>query len=116
MVGSGIITVLTFFLIAAGILVLGLVTSWIDRKVTALVQARVGPPWFQPVADILKLLGKETLVPEGSGRTVFLSAPLFGFAGIILAAGLLGHVLLMPGKGFLGDIKVTIKPLIDRPA
>ncbi len=103
MIVSGIRSVLIFVIIAFGILVLGLVTSWIDRKVTALVQARKGPPWFQPVADILKLLGKETLVPEGSGRTVFLLAPLFGLAGIALAAALLGFVLLRPEAGFIGD-------------
>ena len=112
MVVSGIISVLIFIIIAFGIFVLGLVTSWIDRKVTARVQARRGPPWFQPVADILKLLGKETLVPEGSGRTVFLLAPLFGLAGIALAAALLGLVLLRPDVGFIGDVIVLVYLLI----
>ncbi|MFC1490202.1 respiratory chain complex I subunit 1 family protein [Candidatus Latescibacterota bacterium] len=112
MVLSGITLVLKFILIALGILVLGLVTSWIDRKVTALVQARVGPPWFQPIADILKLLGKETLAPEGSGRTVFLLAPIFGLSGMILASGLLGHLLLWPEQGFVGDVIVLVYLLV----
>ncbi len=100
--------IVKFILIAVGVLVLGLVTSWIDRKVTALVHARVGPPWYQPIADILKLLGKETLVPEGSGRTVFLLAPLFGFAGMILASVLLVHVLIWPDQSFVGDVIVLV--------
>ncbi len=93
-------------------MLLGLVTSWIDRKVTARVQARIGPPWFQPFADILKLLGKETLVPTGSGRLVFLLSPLFGLAGVALASALLGQSLLKPQAGFLGDVIVLVYLLI----
>jgi len=99
---------MTFGGLAAGILVLGLLTSWIDRKVTALVQARVGPPWFQPIADILKLLGKETLAPDGPGRMVFLTAPLFGLAGMALTAALIGFVAVRPESGFIGDVLVLI--------
>ena len=112
MIESGIISIVKFVLIVIGILILGLFTSWLDRKVTARVQARVGPPWFQPVADIIKLLGKETLVPEGSGRTVFLLSPLFGLAGISLAAALLGHVMLWPDEGFIGDVVVLVYLLV----
>jgi len=103
-----IVLLLKFVVIAAGILVLGLVTSWIDRKVTARIHARVGPPWFQPIADILKLLGKETMVPDGPGRSVFLAAPLFGFAGIALASALLGHAIIFPETSFVGDVVVLV--------
>ena len=49
----------------------GLLTTWVDRKVTALVQMRVGPPFLQPFYDIRKLLIKETCVPEdGANRSV----------------------------------------------
>ena len=41
---------------------IGMASSWVDRKVTARLQWRVGPPWYQPVADVLKLFGKETVV------------------------------------------------------
>jgi len=109
---SGSLTLVYFMLIVTGILVLGLVTSWVDRKVTARVQARVGPPWYQPLADILKLLGKETLVPDQASRNVFLLAPLFGIAGASLAAGLLGYVLLFPDRGFLGDVVVLVYLLL----
>jgi NADH-quinone oxidoreductase subunit H len=45
------------FLLFPGLLftaVAGLLTSWVDRKVTALVQMRVGPPLLQPFFDIRK--------------------------------------------------------------
>ena len=41
----------TFAGAACATLALGLIFRWIDRKVTALVQWRVGPPWYQPLAD-----------------------------------------------------------------
>jgi len=107
-----VITIVYSILIAMAILVLGLITSWVDRKVTARVQARVGPPWFQPIADILKLLGKETLVPDGPGRTTFLLAPLVGLAGVAVAAALVGHTLLWPATGFVGDVVVLVYLLV----
>jgi len=105
---SGIRSLVIFVVFSIGTLVLGLITSWVDRKVTARVQARKGPPWFQPIADVLKLLGKETLVPEGGGRVIFLYSPLVGLASMACAASLLGYVLVRPDIGFLGDVVVLI--------
>ena len=34
-------------------------SEWFDRRLIARFQGRVGPPIFQPLADFLKLLGKE---------------------------------------------------------
>jgi NADH-quinone oxidoreductase subunit H len=87
--------------------VLGLVTSWIDRKVTARVQYRVGPPFLQPFIDIVKLLGKETVIPAGASREVFLSAPLLGLAGVIAVSTIL-WVNQFFAEGFAGDWIVII--------
>src|SRR3989304_3005245 len=38
--------------------------QFVDRKVTARLQNRVGPPWWQPFADLVKLLSKEDITPE----------------------------------------------------
>ena len=88
--------------------VVGLVTSWIDRKVTARVQMRVGPPFLQPFYDVVKLMIKETSVPEGASRALFLSAPLFGFAAVSLASMLIWRAMLLPGSGFGGDLIVVL--------
>lgn len=94
----------------AGTIVLGLLSKFIDRKVTAWVQWRKGPPWYQPAVDIIKLLGKETVVPEGARMTGFLLAPLLGFAAVSVAATLLWWVHLNPAAeaGFAGDVIVVL--------
>lgn len=88
--------------------VLGLFLIWVDRKVTAVVQSRVGPPWFQPFADIGKLLAKRMLVPRGSRAVGFLFAPLLAIAGSTLAAAIVFRTLLNPAAGFVGDLIVLI--------
>jgi NADH-quinone oxidoreductase subunit H len=88
--------------------VVGLLATWVDRKVTARLQYRVGPPWFQPFADLAKLLGKETIVPAGAARTVFLGAPLVGLASAALVGTLLWIATLNPGRTFIGDLIVVI--------
>ena len=79
-----------------------------DRKVTARVQYRVGPPVLQPVLDLVKLCHKETLIPSGAVPAVFLTAPLVGFAGVTVASGLLWGNNLNGDQSFLGDLFVAL--------
>jgi NADH-quinone oxidoreductase subunit H len=104
----GVFSVTYFVAVFAVTAIVGLVTSWVDRKVTARVQARVGPPWFQPFADFVKLLGKETLVPEGSRQKGFLVAPLLALAGVSLGAAALVSGGILDDRGFVGDIVVVL--------
>ena len=97
------------FLLTASI---GLLASWIDRKVTAKVQYRVGPPLLQPLIDIVKLLGKETLIPAGSSKITFLMAPVIGFASVILVSTLLWINNIYPAKSFIGDLIVVLYLLV----
>jgi len=92
--------------------IIGLLASWIDRKVTAKVQYRVGPPLLQPLIDIVKLLGKETLIPAGSSKITFLMAPVIGFASVILVSTLLWVNNIYPTKSFLGDLIVVLYLLV----
>jgi NADH-quinone oxidoreductase subunit H len=92
--------------------VIGLLASWIDRKVTARVQYRVGPPVLQPLIDIIKLLGKETLIPQGASKINFLMAPIIGFSSVVLVSTLLWINNINPEKSFLGDLIVALYLLI----
>jgi len=86
----------------------GMLASWIDRKVTARVQWRVGPPLLQPLYDFVKLLGKETIVPRGASRLTFLMAPMFGIVAVTLCSTLVWTAILWPGKSFGGDLIVLL--------
>lgn len=99
------------FLVFPGLLftaAAGLLTSWVDRKVTARVHMRVGPPLLQPFYDIGKLLIKETCVPAGGSTILFLLAPLIGLSGVVLASTILWRSLLEPGATFVGDLIVLL--------
>ncbi|UCF06829.1 MAG: NADH-quinone oxidoreductase subunit H [bacterium] len=88
--------------------IVGLLTTWVDRKVTARVQWRMGPPWYQPFADTVKLLGKEVVVPAGARRTGFLLMPLVGLAAATLASTMLWLINLNPETSFIGDTIVLV--------
>ena len=88
--------------------VLGLIASWIDRKVTARIQYRKGPPFFQPFIDIIKLLGKETLIPSGASKAMFVVAPVLGFGSVVIVSTLLWVNNSNLFNSFLGDIIVVI--------
>ncbi|OGO18264.1 MAG: hypothetical protein A2Z14_19710 [Chloroflexi bacterium RBG_16_48_8] len=66
-----------------------LFTIWLERKIIARIQDRLGPnrvgPFgvFQTVADLLKLLTKEILVPSGADRFVFIIAPFLVVMSVI---------------------------------
>jgi NADH-quinone oxidoreductase subunit H len=57
--------------------------EWVDRKVFAKLQNRYGPLYtgpsgiLQPLADFLKLLSKENIVPKAADKLMFNSAPIF---------------------------------------
>src|ERR1700744_5328900 len=59
--------------------------TYAERKVMAAMQLRRGPNvtgplgLLQPVADGVKLLGKETIIPTGSNVALFLGAPMLTF-------------------------------------
>lgn len=101
------LVILTFILATLGTVVLGLMSKWLDRKVTARIHWRVGPPWYQTFADVLKLLGKETIVPATGQKWLFLSAPMIGFAGTAVAVAILWGANLTD-TSFIGDLIVVV--------
>ena len=82
---SSVLTVLAYILLAplAGGLISGL-----DRKITARMQGRVGPPVLQPFYDVRKLLGKENIVVNVSQKFYVFAFLLFViFTGALFFAG-----------------------------
>ena len=67
-------------------IVIGLLLAGIDRKLVARMQNRKGPSLLQPVYDVLKCCGKETIVPRHARRGLFLGAPVVGFAALVTTA------------------------------
>ncbi|KPK97789.1 MAG: hypothetical protein AMJ95_07295 [Omnitrophica WOR_2 bacterium SM23_72] len=90
---------------------IGLLAGGIDRIVTARVQWRKGPPLIQNFWDILKLLGKETIVPQGS-KVTFLLSPYLGLLTSGLVATILGQSLMGLSEGFAGDLIVILYLMI----
>lgn len=93
----------------------GLIVSWIDRKVSALIQWRVGPPFFQPFYDLLKLWHKELIIPATAKKNGFILAPLLGISSVTLLATILGIINLNPEYQFIGDIIVILYLMIIPP-
>ena len=78
---------ITVLIVFAMVLDIGLV--WVERKVVARFQDRLGPnrigPFglFQPVADIIKMVIKEDITPAGADKIVYNIAPVLAAASVI---------------------------------
>ncbi|MXW87217.1 MAG: NADH-quinone oxidoreductase subunit NuoH [Boseongicola sp. SB0673_bin_14] len=89
--GTLAIVIVQVLLIVAFVMISLLFLVYGDRKIWAAVQMRRGPnvvgPWglFQTVADALKYVVKEVVIPAGADRTLFVLAPLISFVLAIMA-------------------------------
>jgi NADH-quinone oxidoreductase subunit H len=96
---------LVALLLCAGVLAVAMTCvayfTWIERKIAARFQNRIGPyfvgrphGWLQPIADVAKLLIKEDIVPRAADRLLFDLAPV-----IVVVASLLGFAFVPVAKG-----------------
>lgn len=90
------------------LLAFGLFYEYIDRKLVARFQNRVGPRWFQPLADMVKLLAKEEIIPTGVQPVLFVALPIVALAAALTAALYVPMFGLQPSYGFSGDLVVTL--------
>jgi formate hydrogenlyase subunit 4 len=101
----------TLGLAAFGI-IFGLFYKGIDRKLSAHMQGRIGPPFRQPFRDVAKLFVKENIVPDNAIPWIFNLIPL---VGLVVTISIL---LYLPLGGFPplfssgGDLIVVLYLLI----
>ncbi len=100
--------VLLFFPGGLFLLASGLVYQWADRKLVARFQNRIGPRFLQPLADVLKLLAKEEIIPQGAHRGLFIALPIIALAAALTAALYVPMFGVQPFFSFQGDLIVTI--------
>ncbi len=105
-----VVLLLGYAIVFPGLLFLlayALFLEYVDRKVSARMQNRVGPPFFQPFADLVKLLSKEDITPDGVDPPTMRTIPLLAFAAVATA------FLYVPVVGpsplaFQGDLVVVL--------
>ena len=85
-----ILAVLGVVVLATFVLVVDILLVWVERKMVARFQDRLGPnrvgPFgiIQPIADVIKLLIKEDILPDGADRFIYNIAPIFALATVLL--------------------------------
>ena len=86
----------------------GMFYEWIDHKLVARFQNRIGPRWFQPFADMVKLFAKEQITPGLANPFLFFGLPIVAIAGALTSALYVPLMGLKPVNSFPGDLIVTI--------
>lgn len=89
---------------------MGFLFDWLDRKTAARMQGRIGPKItgpsgiLQPLADFLKLLFKEEVIPSHADKVIFLFAPALYFLAPLLSMLFIPVISLTPLAGFDFDL------------
>ena len=94
------------------VLMLTLFCDWFERKIEARLQNRVGPAVagpggiLQPLADFIKLLTKEDIVPKNAKNTIFKIAPILAFSMLVFAMLFIpiDGQSAIPNSSFSGDL------------
>ncbi len=92
--------------------IISLLLVWLNRKLTARFQWRVGPPVYQPFADLGKLFAKEMIIPAGVIKPVFIIAPILSLSSVITVMLLIPMGLAETFLGLGQDLIVVIYLLL----
>lgn len=98
--------------------VLGLYMTFLERKVAAAVQDRIGPNrvgpggWLQAVADGLKVFLKEQVIPDHVNKVIYFLAPTIGMVTALLAIAVVPFGPVSPGESGTG-FRFIIAPGVD---
>jgi NADH-quinone oxidoreductase subunit H len=100
----------------AFLLLLTLFCDWMERKIEARLQNRVGPMVagpggiLQPLADFIKLLTKEDITPREAKKTIFKFAPLVAFTIMVFALCFIpiDGASVLSANGFSGDLIIIL--------
>lgn len=105
-----IIDLLKMLIFPGGLFILlaSVMYEWVDYKLLALLQNRVGPRWYQQLADMIKLLAKEEVIPNGVDHKLFLGLPIVALAGALTAAIYVPVAGIDPIHSFAGDLIVVV--------
>ena len=105
-----VVALIKAVLIFGGLLTLAAGMTLAERKVSAWVQWRIGPnrvgPWgtLQPLADGVKFIFKEELVPAGANPLLFRLAPVFAAGPAMMAIA----VIPFAGELSIGGVKTNL--------
>jgi NADH-quinone oxidoreductase subunit H len=115
---NGLTTVIIYFIGITVLIVFAMVLDiflvWVERKVVARFQDRLGPnrigPFglIQPFADIIKLIIKEDITPAGADKLLYNLGPVLAIASVII----LWAILPLSEKIFGVDLNVAVLYLI----
>ena len=102
---------LVAFIVLNAILVVVAYVTLLERKFAARMQSRIGPyyvgwphGWLQPIADALKLMMKEDIVPHAADRWVYNLAPIVFLVPCLL---IFGTIPFAPGLG-VADLNIGL--------
>lgn len=102
----GVVTFVSLFVLLA---------IWLERKVAGHMQDRLGPMetggwhgWSQTIADALKLLIKEDIIPTAADKTLFKMAPYIVFAGTMASFAVIPFAAILIGT----DLNIGVYYLV----
>jgi NADH-quinone oxidoreductase subunit H len=113
------VTLIVLVVILIGVLTAMAYYTWAERKLLALFQDRLGPMrtgphgLLQPLADAVKLLSKEDLIPGQADKWLFFFAPVISFVTAVVSFAVVPwgpgfEIFGIRVNGFIADINVGV--------